>query len=80
MTASICANVRCAYNRPTPSKGAGAPCIYIVEDGEQRRVDRHLYRDRDGNREFFLCDVCHGAVQMVVGSASGQRLTGELLD
>ncbi len=73
---SICENEHCAYHRPLPVKDAGAPYVDTVEDGERVRVERHLYRSRDGKRDFFLCDVCHAAVQMVVtpnAEASGAR-------
>ena len=63
---SICENERCSYHRPLPVKDAGAPYIDTMEDGERVRVERYLYRSRDGKRDFFLCDVCHAAVQMVV--------------
>lgn len=73
---NICENERCTYHRPLTVKDAGAPYVDTVEDGERVRVERHLYRSRDGKRDFFLCDVCHAAVQMVVtpnAEASGAR-------
>jgi len=64
---NICENERCTYHRPLPVKDAGAPYIDTIEDGERVRVERHLYISRDGSkRDFFLCDVCHAAVEMVV--------------
>lgn len=66
MTTNICENERCTYHRPLPTKDAGAPYIDTIEDGERVRVERYLYRNYGGAREFFLCDVCHAAVQMVV--------------
>ena len=63
---SLCENEHCAYHRPLPVKDAGAPYVDTVEDGERVRVERYLYRSRDGKRDFFLCDICHAAVQMVV--------------
>ena len=66
MATNICENSRCTYHRHLPVKDAGAPYIDTIEDGERVRVERHLYRSRDGKRDFFLCDVCHAAVQMVV--------------
>ena len=30
------------------------------------RLRRHLYVGQDGGRRFYLCSVCHAAVQMTV--------------
>lgn len=66
MATHICENERCAYHRRLIAKYAEAPYIDTIEDGERVRVDRHLYRSRDGKHDFFLCGVCNAAVEMVV--------------
>ena len=68
MATPICENKSCTYHRPIQAKNTRAPYIDTIENGERVRVGRHLYRSRDGKRDFFLCDVCHAAVQMVVTS------------
>lgn len=43
---------------------------YVVDDDRGRReVKRHLYINADGTSRYYLCDVCHSAVEM----AKGQR-------
>ena len=74
MATNICENERCTYHRPLFVKDAGALYIDTLEDGERMRVDRYLYRSHDGKRDFFLCDVCHAAVEMVV--TPNAKLTG----
>ena len=74
MATNICENERCMYHRPLFVKDAGALYIDTLEDGERMRVDRYLYRSHDGKRDFFLCDVCHAAVEMVV--TPNAKLTG----
>jgi hypothetical protein len=65
--ANICDNPRCTYHRPLPARDAGAPYVDTYDDGQQIvRVTRYLYQSHDGRREFFLCDVCHDAVEMVL--------------
>lgn len=65
MPPTICENELCAYHLPLPKKDAYASYVDTIEDGKPVRVERYLYRCRDGSRSFFLCDVCHGAVKMV---------------
>lgn len=62
--AHICDNKSCTYHRPLPVKDAGAPYIDTMEGDERVRVNRYLYRSDKGH-DFFLCGVCHSAVQMV---------------
>lgn len=69
METNICDNNRCTYHRPLQDKYAGNQYVETVEDGEVVRVERHMYRPRSGGQEFFLCDVCHAAAQMVTGKA-----------
>ena len=67
MTANICANPSCAYHEPIPVADTRTRYVYVMEGREMVKVDRILYRRRDGSHEFFLCDVCSAAVQMVAG-------------
>lgn len=40
----------------------------LVEDDRGRReVRRHMYSNADGTRRYYLCDVCHSAVEMTKG-------------
>lgn len=58
-------NNRCAHHCELLTNDAKTHYVYAVEDGERVLVERYLYRSRDGKREFFLCDICHAAVDMV---------------
>lgn len=66
MATNICENERCTYHHPLPVKDDWASYIDTMDGDERVRVERYLYRSRDGKRDFFLCDICHAAVQMVV--------------
>ena len=64
MKPSVCENKGCSYHKPISN--VSAPYVDMAENGEVRRVVRHLYRSKSSAHEFYLCDVCHNAVQMVL--------------
>lgn len=61
----ICANQSCAYHQKLPVKDKRTHYVMMIEDGDVVCVNRHMYRSNV--TEFYLCDICHEAVQMVVG-------------
>ncbi len=67
----ICENSRCAHHVPLPASAATSSFAYVteplrtIEDTGVRRIERHLYRHRDGS-PYFLCEVCHAAAEMTM--------------
>jgi hypothetical protein len=60
----VCENPLCSRNEPMPSS-ENLSSVVLIEEGYRTLVNRHLYRCQPG-MEFWLCDVCHSAVQLVV--------------
>ena len=67
-TPNLCENSACTYHRKLLLNDADIPDIVVHKDGQQIRVTRHRYASRDGAHKYYLCHVCHAAVQMVVGT------------
>jgi hypothetical protein len=63
---NICDNKICTYNEQVAFINSDAPYIDVVKGGKNIRVYRYLYKNSTGAVRFFLCDVCHAAVQMVI--------------
>ncbi len=68
MITYLCHNEHCSNHIKLHTKNAADACIYVRTDGELERIERHMYRSPDGKNTFFLCDVCHAAVEMTKAS------------
>lgn len=62
---NVCDNEKCSYHTRLLTSDARAPYVYVAEGDERVKVYRHIYRSLDSQHEFYLCDVCHAAAQMV---------------
>ncbi|CAH1387032.1 hypothetical protein NTGM5_480028 [Candidatus Nitrotoga sp. M5] len=77
----ICENELCLYHQPTPGIDKRVPLVTVpisyldLPRGIARKsygpcadvtVRRFLYRSSE-DKEYCLCEVCHAAVQFVVG-------------
>lgn len=64
----ICENEQCVNHIAVPRE-LGLT-VYMVRVGhmEEKSINRYLYRDYRNDSEFYLCGVCHAAVEMVVRS------------
>lgn len=65
----ICDNPKCQHHVPVPVQGRpDRVLVYgpMLPNGDQQIivVDRHLYRNRYGETAFYLCGVCHSAVEI----------------
>ena len=65
ITAMICANKECQYHIPFKTATGREPVVRTAENGILHEVRRYLYKQH-GGLEFFLCEICHGAVQQVM--------------
>lgn len=65
MRTYICENPKCRYHKPTPVNSEDDSYIDLYENGGFVRVKRHKYRSIVNRCDFYLCDTCHKAVQMV---------------
>lgn len=63
----FCDNAQCEYHVKEQCK-----TLEVDDGGERKQVHRHLYVSFAFGRNFFLCDVCHAAVQMVVGGGTSR--------
>lgn len=70
---NICDNQECSYNRKAPYSWKNYGYVDVMEGDDVVRVNRHLYKSNGPKEfEFYLCDVCHSAVQMVTNSHGGK--------
>jgi hypothetical protein len=60
----FCYNPECVMH-----KYEGGPKIHeldvAVDNGQYRRIQRHVYSDRNG-KVIFLCSICHTACQLLI--------------
>lgn len=61
----VCDNVSCTNHMPLPISVTDERYVTVIKDGELLQIKRHLYQRHDGTN-FYLCDACHAAVEMVV--------------
>lgn len=61
----ICANDSCAHSKVTLNAPDDSSHVdYRGPDGGRVSLARHLYAST--TTKFYLCEVCHNAVQMVM--------------
>ncbi len=64
----ICENEQCVNHIAVPRELDLRTYKVRVGVMEDRAINLHLYRDYRNDSEFYLCGVCHAAVEMVVRS------------
>jgi hypothetical protein len=63
----VCDNKLCRFHMPIPGNRQ-EPRVRVWDPVKEDilMVERHLYRRRCDGDTYFLCDVCHNAVSMLV--------------
>jgi hypothetical protein len=59
----FCFNPECMMHKYEGNKETRS--LYIEENRVRRRIERHVYSDRNG-KVIFLCSICHTACQLLI--------------
>ena len=59
----FCFNPECMMHKYEGNKYVHS--LYVEENGMRRRIEHHVYSDRNG-KVIFLCSICHTACQLLI--------------
>lgn len=61
----VCGNPRCEFNKIEVTSKSQPDYVRLIYRNEVKDMHRYLYRNLKSKLEWYFCESCHAAAQMV---------------